>query len=43
MELETVAEFVEDQEIIDELDEIGIHYHQGYYYSAPQPFKTFLE
>ena len=43
MELETVAEFVENQEIIDELDKIGIHYHQGYHYSAPQPFKTFLK
>lgn len=43
MELETVAEFVENEEIIEELDKIGIHYHQGYYYSEPQPFKSFLK
>jgi len=41
MELETVAEFVENQEIVAELDQIGIHFHQGYHYSAPEPFDTF--
>ncbi len=35
MELETVAEFVENQEIVEVLDTIGIDYHQGYHYSAP--------
>lgn len=41
MELETVAEFVENQEIIDRLNQIGITYHQGYHYSAPKPFAEF--
>jgi len=43
MKLETVAEFVENQEIVEELDRIGIHYHQGYHYSAPKAFETFVE
>lgn len=43
MKLETVAEFVENQAIVEALDEIGIHYHQGYHYSAPQPFETFIK
>jgi EAL domain-containing protein (putative c-di-GMP-specific phosphodiesterase class I) len=43
MHLETIAEFVENQEIIDELDKIGINHHQGYHYSAPRPFESFLK
>jgi len=37
MKLETIAEYVENQEIINKLDEIGIDYHQGYFYSQPKP------
>lgn len=43
MKLETIAEFVENQEIINKLDEIGIDYHQGYFYSQPKPIREFIE
>ena len=42
MNLETVAEYVESQEIIDKLNEIGVHHHQGYYYSEPKPIEEFI-
>ncbi len=42
MNLETVAEFVETQEIIDKLNEIGVQHHQGYHYSAPKPIQSFM-
>ena len=42
MNLETVAEYVENQAIIDKLNEIGVHHHQGYHYSEPKPIQTFL-
>jgi len=42
MDLETVAEYVESQAIIDKLNEIGVHHHQGYHYSKPQPIQTFM-
>ena len=34
---QTVAEFVEDKEILDKLKEIGVDYAQGYYFSIPHP------
>ncbi|NPA73024.1 MAG: EAL domain-containing protein [Gammaproteobacteria bacterium] len=43
MNLETVAEFVENEEIIEKLELIGVHYHQGYYYSAPKPIEYFIQ
>lgn len=36
MGIETVAEFVENQEIIDKLSDIGINYAQGYAIGRPQ-------
>ena len=42
MNLETVAEYVENQAIIDKLNEIGVHHHQGYYYSKPKPIQEFM-
>ena len=33
--LQTVGEFVENEEILNKLKEIGIEYSQGYYFSAP--------
>lgn len=37
MGIETVAEFVEDQDIVDELIKIGIDYAQGYHIGKPCP------
>ncbi|WP_373975272.1 EAL domain-containing protein [Chitinibacter sp. SCUT-21] len=33
----TIAEFVEDEEILSELATIGVDYAQGYYFGKPQP------
>ncbi len=33
----TVAEFVENKDIISKLEEIGVDYAQGYYFNAPTP------
>ncbi len=43
MDLETVAEYVENQATIDKLNEIGVHHHQGYHYSKPKPIQFFLD
>jgi diguanylate cyclase (GGDEF)-like protein/PAS domain S-box-containing protein len=34
---QTIAEFVESQEILDELNKIGVDYAQGYYLGKPKP------
>ena len=33
--IKTVAEFVENEEIFNKLKEIGVDYFQGYYFSKP--------
>jgi len=35
MNIETIAEFVENEEILNELREIGVDYAQGYYVGHP--------
>ena len=37
MNIKTVAEFVEDQDIVDELKRIGVNYAQGYHIGKPMP------
>lgn len=37
MGMETIAEFVEDAEILEVLREIGVDYAQGYYFERPKP------
>lgn len=37
MNIVTVAEFVEDQETVDELRRIGVNYAQGYFIGKPTP------
>ncbi len=37
MHLKIVAEFVESEEIVDILRELGVDYAQGYYFSPPKP------
>lgn len=41
MGIETVAEFVENQEIIDKLNLIGINYAQGYAIGRPKPLESY--
>ncbi len=43
MGIETVAEFVENQDIIDRLEDIGINYAQGYAIGRPKPLDTYME
>jgi EAL domain-containing protein (putative c-di-GMP-specific phosphodiesterase class I) len=38
----TVAEFVEDDDTLDKLKEIGVNYAQGYAISRPLPIKGLL-
>ncbi|QYK01092.1 putative bifunctional diguanylate cyclase/phosphodiesterase [Shewanella psychrotolerans] len=42
MGIETVAEFVENQDIIDRLQSIGINYAQGYAIGRPQSLDSYL-
>lgn len=43
MGIETVAEFVENQDIIDKLNTIGINYAQGYAIGRPQPLANYRQ
>ncbi|MCK5120564.1 MAG: EAL domain-containing protein, partial [Methylococcales bacterium] len=40
---ETIAEFVENQQIVDILKEIGVDYAQGYHYSAPDTLSCMMQ
>ena len=42
MGIKTTAEYVENQEILDCITDIGIDYAQGYHISKPAPIKTLL-
>jgi diguanylate cyclase (GGDEF)-like protein/PAS domain S-box-containing protein len=39
----TIAEFVESQEIVESIDKLGIEYMQGYHCGRPDSAKTILE
>ena len=43
MGLKTVAEFVENSEVLTLLEEIGVDYAQGYYFAEPAPMLTLLK
>ncbi len=43
MNIKTVAEFVENQAILKELKNIGVHYGQGLYLGEPIPIKKLVE
>lgn len=43
MQIETIAEFVEDKKILDVLQRIGVDYAQGYGIAKPQPLSLLLE
>jgi len=40
MNIKTIAEFVEDQRVLNELRHIGVDYAQGYYISTPAPLSS---
>jgi EAL domain-containing protein (putative c-di-GMP-specific phosphodiesterase class I) len=42
MNLKTIAEFVENDQIKDMLSEIGVNYGQGYGLDKPKPWKDIL-
>lgn len=37
---QVIAEFVENEKIQSIIEEMGIRYSQGYYFSKPQPWET---
>ncbi len=43
MNIQTVAEFVENEAVLLELKEIGVHYGQGLYLGSPIPIKKLVE
>jgi EAL domain-containing protein (putative c-di-GMP-specific phosphodiesterase class I) len=43
MGLSTIAEFVENKAIMEQLKLIGVDYVQGYAFGAPSPLAPFLE
>ena len=43
MQLETIAEFVENAAILDKLQDIGVDFVQGYHLGRPEPIATVLE
>ena len=40
--IEIVAEYAENELIINELERLGVDYAQGYYYSRPMPLETLI-
>ena len=43
MGLKTIAEFVEDEGILDALKHIGVDYAQGFYIARPEPLENLFE
>ncbi len=41
--IKTIAEYVENEKILQKIIEIGVEYGQGYYFSKPKPIEEFLE
>ena len=40
MRMQTIAEFVEDEEILHRVEEIGIDFAQGYFIGRPEPLSN---
>jgi len=43
MEIKTLAEFVEDEEVLKVVKDLGIDYAQGYYFGKPEPLEEKLK
>lgn len=43
MGIKTIAEFVEDQDILDALRKLGVNFAQGYHINRPQPLSEVFE
>lgn len=43
MKITVVAEFVENESILETLNLLGIEYGQGYLFSKPEPLEKFLK
>ena len=43
MKLETVAEYVEDQDAFNLLQDLGVHYGQGFLLGQPEPLTETLD
>jgi EAL domain-containing protein (putative c-di-GMP-specific phosphodiesterase class I) len=41
--IQTIAEFVENKEIVAKLQELGVDYAQGYHYGKPQPINQMFD
>lgn len=41
MGIQTIAEFVENKDVLDKLQEIGVNYAQGYHIDKPKPLKLY--
>lgn len=41
--LEIVGEYAENEEIVAEMERLGVDYAQGYYFSKPSPLEDLLE
>lgn len=39
-QMQVIAEYVENSEIQKHIEDMGITFSQGYYFSKPQPFVT---
>ena len=43
MGMESIAEFVEEQAVVDDLKRIGVDYAQGYHFDRPKPLEEVLQ
>lgn len=43
MNIKTIAEYVENEDILKTIKYIGIDYYQGYYYSKPRPIEELIK
>ena len=42
LNVKVIAEYVETEELVNKLKELGCHWYQGYLYSKPIPLEEFI-